>query len=46
MAWAAQKGLVAGYDEPDGKPLRPSENISRERAVVILMRAFELGILE
>ena len=46
MAWAAQKGLVAGYDEPDGKHLRPSENISRERAVVILMRAFELGILE
>ena len=46
MAWAAQKGLVTGYDEPDGKHLRPSENISRERAVVILMRAFELGILE
>ena len=46
MAWAAQKGLVVGYDEPDGKHLRPSENISRERAVVILMRAFELGILE
>ena len=46
MAWAAQKGLVMGYDEPDGKHLRPSENISRERAVVILMRAFELGILE
>ena len=46
MAWAAQKGLVAGYDEPDDKHLRPSENISRERAVVILMRAFELGILE
>ena len=46
MAWAAQKGLVAGYDEPDGKHLRPSESISRERAVVILMRAFELGILE
>ena len=45
MAWAAQKGLVTGYDEPDGKHLRPSENISRERAVVILMRAFELGIL-
>ena len=46
MAWAVQKGLVTGYDEPDGKHLRPSENISRERAVVILMRAFELGILE
>ena len=46
MAWAAQKGLVAGYDEPDGKHLRPGESISRERAVVILMRAFELGILE
>ena len=46
MAWAAQKGLVVGYDEPDGKHLRPSENICRERAVVILMRAFELGILE
>ena len=45
MAWAAQKGLVTGYDEPDGKHLRPSENISRERAVVILRRAFELGIL-
>ena len=45
MAWAAQRGLVTGYDEPDGKHLRPSENISRERAVVILMRAFELGIL-
>ena len=46
MAWAAERGLVSGYDEPTGKYLRPSENVARERVAVVLMRAFDLGILE
>ena len=46
MAWAAEKGLVSGYDEPEGKYLRPGENVARERVAVVLMRAFDLGILE
>ena len=46
MAWAAERGLVSGYDEPAGKYLRPGENVARERVAVVLMRAFGLGILE
>lgn len=46
MAWAAERGLVSGYDEPTGKYLRPGENVARERVAVVLMRAFDLGILE
>ena len=46
MAWAAERGLVSGYDEPEGKYLRPGENVARERVAVVLMRAFDLGILE
>ena len=46
MAWAIQKGLVSGYDEPDGKYLRPGENVARERVAVVLMRAFDLGVLK
>ena len=46
MAWAAERGLVSGYDEPAGKYLRPGENVARERVAVVLMRAFDLGILE
>ena len=46
FAWAADKGLVQGYDEPAGKYLRPGENVARERVAVVLMRAFEMGIMK
>lgn len=46
LKWAADKGLVEGYDEPAGKRLSPGENASRERAATVLMRAFELGVLK
>lgn len=46
LKWAADKGLVEGYDEPVGKRLAPGENASRERAATVLMRAFYLGVLK
>ena len=46
FAWAADKGLVQGYDEPTGKYLRPGDPVARERVAVVLMRAFEMGILK
>ena len=46
LKWAADKGLVEGYDEPAGKRLAPGENASRERAATVLMRAFDKGILK
>lgn len=46
FAWAADKGLVQGYDEPAGKFLRPGEPVARERVAVVLMRAFEMGIMK
>ena len=45
LKWAADKGLVEGYDEPAGKRLAPGERASRERAATVLMRAFEMGVL-
>ena len=46
LKWAAAKGLVQGYDEPTGKYLRPGEDVARERVAVVLMRAFEMGLLK
>ena len=46
LKWAADKGLVEGYDEPAGKRLAPGENAARERAATVLMRAFDKGILK
>ena len=46
IAWAAKKGLVGGYDTPSGKMLAPGEEVARERVAVVLMRAFDLGIME
>ena len=46
LKWAADKGLVQGYDTPSGKLLKPGEDVARERVAVVLMRAFELGILK
>ena len=46
LKWAADKGLVEGYDEPEGKFLRPGEDVARERVAVVLMRAFEMGLLK
>ena len=46
FAWAAGKGLVQGYDTPSGKMLSPGEDVARERVAVVLMRAFELGLLK
>ena len=46
FAWAADKGLVQGYDEPAGKFLRPGDPVARERVAVVLARAFEMDILK
>ena len=46
LKWAADKGLVEGYDEPAGKRLAPGENAARERVATVLMRAFYLGVLK
>ena len=46
LKWAADKGLIEGYDEPAGKRLAPGENAARERAATVLMRAFEMGVLK
>ena len=46
LKWAADKGLVEGYDDPSGKRLAPGENAARERAATVLMRAFYLGVLK
>ena len=46
FAWAAGKGLVQGYNTPSGKMLSPGEDVARERVAVVLMRAFELGLLK
>ena len=46
FAWAAARGLVQGYDEPTGKYLRPGDPVARERVAVVLMRAFEMGVLK
>ena len=46
FAWAAAKGLVQGYDEPTGKYLMPGDPVARERVAVVLMRAFEMGIIK
>lgn len=43
FAWAVYEELVTGYDEPTGKYLRPHEPVARERAAVVLARAFEWG---
>ena len=44
LKWAADKGLIEGYDEPAGKRLAPGEDVARERAATVLMRAFYLGV--
>lgn len=46
FAWAAANGLVQGYDEPTGKYLRPGDPVARERVAVVLMRAFEMGVMK
>ena len=45
LKWAADKGHIEGYDEPAGKRLAPGEDVARERAATVLMRAFYLGVL-
>ena len=46
IAWAAEKGLVGGYENEDGtRTLAPGEDVSRGRAATVLMRAFALGIM-
>ena len=46
LTWAAEKGLVQGYDTASGKMLSPGEDVARERVAVVLMRAFELSLLK
>lgn len=46
VAWAKASGLITGYDNTDGShTLKPQENIARERAATIIMRAYENDIL-
>lgn len=46
MAWFKSTGLIEGYENADGsRTLRPQENIARERAATIIMRAYEKGLL-
>ena len=45
LKWAADKGLVEGYDTAAGRLLAPGEDVARERAATVLMRAFGLGVL-
>ena len=46
LKWAADKGLVEGYDTEAGRLLAPGEDVARERVATVLMRAFETGILK
>ena len=46
LKWAADKGLVEGYDTEAGRLLAPGEDVARERVATVLMRAFEVGILK
>ena len=46
LKWAADKGLVEGYDTEAGRLLAPGEDVARERVATVLMRAFEMGILK
>ena len=46
LKWAADKGLIEGYDEPSGKRLAPGEDVARERVATVLMRAFDKGVLK
>ena len=46
VAWAKSKGIINGYDENGVRVLRPYEMIARERVAVVLMNAFESGVLK
>ena len=46
LKWAADKGIVEGYDTEAGRLLAPGEDVARERVATVLMRAFETGILK
>ncbi|WP_417056326.1 leucine-rich repeat protein [Ellagibacter isourolithinifaciens] len=46
LKWAADKGLVEGYQTEAGRLLAPGEDVARERVATVLMRAFEMGILK
>lgn len=46
LKWAADKGLVEGYQTEAGSLLAPGEDVARERVATVLMRAFEVGILK
>lgn len=46
VAWGTEVGLVSGCDLGGTYEIRSSENMSRERIAVVLMNAFENGILE
>ena len=44
--WAAGEGLVKGYDTDAGQVLLSGEDVPRERAAMVLLRAFDLGLLK
>ena len=46
LKWAADNGLVEGYDTPSGKLLAPHEDVARERVAVVLMRVSKMGLLK
>ncbi len=47
MAWAVEEGLVTGWDNAaEGRSsLAPGDDVARERAAVVLERAFKAGVL-
>lgn len=45
VAWAAECGLVNGYDAQGVYELRPEESVMRERAAAFFMNAFDLGLM-
>ncbi len=47
VAWAKQNSLVSGYDNHDGtRTLNPQESVARERVAVVLMNAYNSGVLK
>ncbi len=48
MAWAVNTGLVSGWDNGAEhlREIKPGETVSRERAAVVLARAFQAGVLK
>ena len=46
VAWGSKVGLFSGSVEADGKYIRPSGDIARERVAAIVFNAFKTGVLK